>query len=520
MAQPLGEQAPDVRIGEAVIHDASDLAAPDDAPVSQLPELMRERRLAAPQQCCEITHAELVCERERMQQPGPGDVGEKLEGRGEGFGSRTRDDFAQERPYVIGVKALHLAAVSGQLHICTIAHIMPGVGAGLKPLAGLLTLALVASACASSTRAPDASATTPIDTRSGSSPPGRKAIAAIVADDAVSAIAPPAPSTPPEVNVYAATMSGVPEALAGIAPRVYVPNEMSNTVSVIDPGTFKVIDTIKVGSHPQHVAPSWDFSRLYVNDAGLTEIDPRTGKVTRVIPTPMPYNLYFTPDGKYAIVVAEDLNRLNFYDPTTWKLTTSLAIPWKGVDHLDFAADGSYLLATTEYTGRIVKVDLQSLTIAGSIEVGGLPIDVRLAPDGKFFYVTNQGRHGLSIIDPVAMREVGFIATGRGAHGLAISRDTRTLYVSNRIAGTITPIDVATQRVRDQWAIGGSPDMLTVSADGAQLWTGDRYVSTVTVTHTTSGKLLARIPVGRAPHGLTYFPQPGQISLGHNGVYR
>jgi len=148
-----------------------------------------------------------------------------------------------------------------------------------------------------------------------------------------------------------------------------------------------------------------------------------------------PYNLYFTPDGTRAIVVAERLQRLDFYDPHTWKPLGSLQVPWRGVD-LDFSADGSFLLASTEWTGMVVRIDVATIAMTGSLAVGGLPIDVRLAPDGSVFYVANQGRHGVSVIDPVNMREVQFIPTGRGAHGLEISRDTRSIYVSNRLAGT------------------------------------------------------------------------------------
>ena len=349
-------------------------------------------------------------------------------------------------------------------------------------------------------------------------PPSPELVAAVPVS--VVAIETASPTIVAPSNLYANALAGMAPAVADLPARVYVPNELANTVSVIDPVTFKVIDTIKVGSHPQHVAPDWDLGRLYVNDSGLTEIDTRTGKVVRTIKVDMPYNLYFTPDGTTAIVVAEDLKRLDFFDRTTWQKTGTLAIPWAGVDHLDFSADGSYLLTTTEYTGKVVKVDLRSRTIAGTLDVGGLPIDVRLAPDGRTFYVTNQGRHGVSLIDGETLREVGFITTGRGAHGLAISRDATQLYVSNRLAGTISVIDFATRRVVANWVIGGSPDMLQVSTDGRQLWTGNRYASTTVVIDTQTGKVLANIPVGRAPHGLTFFPQPGQISLGHNGVYR
>lgn len=328
----------------------------------------------------------------------------------------------------------------------------------------------------------------------------------------------PSPGLPG--NVYPATEAGLAPSVADIPARVYVPNEKSGSVSVIDPVTFKVLGRIKVGTYPQHVTPGWDLAKLYVNDSALTEIDARTGAVIRTITVPLPYNLYFTLDGTKAIVVAEELHRLDFYDRQSWQLIKSLTIPWSRIDHLDMSADGSYLLATTEFSGRVVKVDTTAMVILGTLELGGLPIDVKLAPDGTVFYVTNQGRGGVSIVDPVAMREVGFLQTGRGAHGLAISRDTRSLYVSNRLAGTISVIDLASHRVAANWLVGGSPDMLTVSSDGSQLWTGNRYGSSVIVIDTTTGQVIKTIPVESAPHGLTFFPQPRRLSLGHNGVYR
>jgi YVTN family beta-propeller protein len=327
-----------------------------------------------------------------------------------------------------------------------------------------------------------------------------------------------------EFNVYADTLAGFlnPE-VAGMPERVYVPNSTSGTVDVIDPATFQIVAHYQVGNFPHHVAPSWDLRHLYVDTEGwsaLTAIDPATTQVTGRIPLADPYNLYFTPDGTRAIVVAERLHRLDFRDPNTWQLLKSVAIPWFGVDHLDFTADGRYLLASTEYSGVLVKVDIQKLEIAGTLRVGGLPIDVRLSPDGSVFYVANQGRSGVSIVDPVSMTEVGFIHTGRGAHGLQISRDTKYLYVSNRYEGSISLVDFATRQVAATWHIGGSPDMLQVSPDGSQLWASGRFDGSVYVVDTTSGRMTHRIRVGGEPHGLCYFPNVGRFSLGHNGVYR
>jgi len=331
----------------------------------------------------------------------------------------------------------------------------------------------------------------------------------------------------PEFNVYANTLSGaVPCPLCDLPPRVYVPNSRAGTVDVIDPRTFTVIDQYRVGAIPHHIAPAWDMSALYVDNEGsssLTILDIHTGKPVGDVSIPFPYNLYFTPDGTKAVDVVERLQRIEFRDwRHGWTLLKSVGIPWPGADHLDFSADGSYLMISTEYSGIVAKVDTVNMQLAGYVWVGGLPIDVRLSPDGKVFYVTNQGRMGVSVIDPVEMKEIAFIPTGRGAHGLQVSRDTKSLYVSNRLEGSISVIDFATRSVVAKWQIpgGGSPDMLQLSPDGSQLWASGRYHATVYVFDTKTGSVIARIPVGAEDHGLTYFPNVGRYSLGHNGVYR
>jgi YVTN family beta-propeller protein len=311
--------------------------------------------------------------------------------------------------------------------------------------------------------------------------------------------------------------------VAHVPVRVYVPNNGTNDVSVIDPATFKVIYTFPVGRDPQHITPSWDMKHLYVDNVysnTLTEVDPMTGRPVRTISIPDPYNLYFTPDGSQAIDVAERLSLVLFYDPHTWQLKATVHIPWAGADHLDFSADGSYFLLSAEYSGRVMKIDVARHKIVASLAVGGSAVDVKVSPDGKVFYVANQIRGGVSVIDPGSMREVAFITTGSGAHGMAVSRNTNDLYVSNRIAGSISVISFATRNVIHTWKVGGSPDMLQVSADGTQLWASNRFNDSVSVIDTTNGKVLHVIKVGKQPHGLTLFPQPGNYCLGHNGVYR
>jgi YVTN family beta-propeller protein len=329
---------------------------------------------------------------------------------------------------------------------------------------------------------------------------------------------------PGPVNIYAHTLTAqLSPVLADVPLRVYVPNSDAASVSVIDPATMRVVDRFNVGVRPHHVTPSWDLTKLYVNNTegnSLTVIDPRTGRPTGSIPITDPYNLYFTPDGAKAIVVAERYQRLDFYDPNDWTFLKSVSIPWPGVDHGDFSADGRYFFASTEFSGQVVKVDTETMTLVARGSVGSLPIDVKMSPDGTVLYVANQGRHGVSLVDPDTMAEIGFLRTGTGAHGLNVSRDAATLFVSNRMEGTISVVDFATRTVRQTWRVGGSPDMIQVSGDGSQLWVSNRFHGSVSVIDTTNGRVIATIPTGAGAHGVSMFPLPGRFNVGHNGVYR
>ena len=347
------------------------------------------------------------------------------------------------------------------------------------------------------------------------------------ASGARSPAAPGSPARPSPTDIYAAIRG--PElspAVQGDPSYVYVPNGVPGTVEVIDPRTYRIVRTISLGyrSFPEHVTPSWNLRWLYVDTSAANElavIDPRTGKLSRIIHgIEHPYNLYFTPDGSRAIDVAEYFNRLDFLDPHTWKLIKSVPMPCSGPDHLDFSSSGTYLMLGCEFDGHDVKVDWRRMRVMRTMDIGGLPVDVKLAPDGRDFFVANQGTGGVYVIDPIRMKVRKFIRTGRGAHGMAVGRDTTKLYLSNRLAGTISVLDFASRKVVHTWHVGGSPDMLQVSPDGSQLWFSNRYGTTVSVVSTANGHLIRSIQVGGDPHGLTYFPQPGRYSLGHNGVYR
>jgi YVTN family beta-propeller protein len=353
------------------------------------------------------------------------------------------------------------------------------------------------------------------------------------------------PGMPPvtdPANLYSETRTDkMSPTVANALPRVYVPNLKSNDVYVIDPATFKVVDKFKVGINPQHIVPSWDLKTLWVTnnaegrtDGSLTPIDPTTGKPGKPVAVDDPYNMYFSPDGRSAIVVAEALKRLDLRDPQTMALQSSISVPQcAGINHADFSIDGKFAIFTCEFQGSLAKIDLVSGKVLGYLKLskGGMPQDIRVSPDGKIFYVADMKADGIFVIDGDSFKEIGFIQTGKGTHGLYPSRDGSKLYVANRGSnhihgkphgkGSVSVVDFATRRIVANWPIpdGGSPDMGNVSADGKTLWLSGRYDNVVYAIDTTSGEV-RKIPVGKEPHGLTVWPQPGRYSLGHTGNMR
>ena len=404
---------------------------------------------------------------------------------------------------------------------------------------------------------------------------------------AQSASAPPAAApaiqTPPGVmpvpdpkNLYSETAAGkMSPNVAHALERVYVPNHMAHTVSVIDPATLKVVSTFKVGLYPQHVVPSWDLKTLYVannaensNKGSLTEIDPKTAKPGKTVAVDDPYNMYWSPDGKHAIVVAEAHRRLDFRDPVTMKLDYSIDTPdCDGINHADFSIDSRYAFFTCEFNGAVTKIDLANRKVVGTIKLSryfdrpdalalvntslktpkyvpdpkqpgeqicvtpGMPQDVRFSPDGKTLYIADMMADGVHVVEPDSFKQYAFIPTGVGAHGLYPSRDGKLLYVANRGSnyvhgkpkgkGSVAVIDFATGKVLKTWPVpgGGSPDMGNVSADGKHLWLSGRYDDVVYRFATTTGAV-DFIPVGKQPHGLAVWPQPGRYNLGHTGNLR
>ncbi len=398
----------------------------------------------------------------------------------------------------------------------------------------LVAALLLASACSQATKTPVAD-----PTATGSTPAPATTHTTAAAPAVPWQFQNPLPGMPPVIgdNVYSQDAAGMMRAdVAGEPALLYVPDSTGTTVTVIDQRTRKIIRVLHAGDLSQHVVPDYHLDRFYVTSSVSNElvgINPHTGRIAQIKSVPRPYNLYFTPDGKSAIVMVEQYNIIRFSNPKTFASVDDVTAPGcRGPNHADFSANGQFFVVTCEFSGELLKIGTRSHKVLGRLKLstmgamsgmgGSMPQDVRLSPDGTDFYVADMGTDQLRIISAKTFKQVKALRMPSHPHGIYPSRDGRLFYVSDRGAGEVSVVDPYQRKIIATWRIpgGGSPDMGGVSADGSMLWLAGRYNGVVYGFNTRTGKLVAKIYVGGSPHGLLVWPQPGRYSLGHTGNMR
>jgi YVTN family beta-propeller protein len=290
---------------------------------------------------------------------------------------------------------------------------------------------------------------------------------------------------------------------AAAASTAVVLNSDDDTLSVVSSDGYHEVSRVHIGRGPHHLIVSPDGHTLIVAMSGSNElvlIDRTTGVETQRIEASDPYQIGFSPDGKWFVAASIRLDHIDIYDAHTFQLMHRLpasSMP----SHIAFARDSGTVFVTLQGTGGVIAIDLASGKPNWTMPVGPSPAGIITRPGGTLL-VGVMGADYIAEIDPHDGSGIRKIHTGNGAHNFLATPDGKTLYVTNRVAGTISVLDADTLEVTGTLTAPGGPDDMALSPDGRELWVTGRWHAAIDVIELASGALKATVPVGRSPHGI------------------
>ena len=248
--------------------------------------------------------------------------------------------------------------------------------------------------------------------------------------------------------------------------KIYVANQGSNTVTVIDDQrvsamvaaqagvrpaadkaavaqpTFAVVTTIPVGSNPIAVGMSADGTLAYVanlNSNTLSIIDTDIDVVLATVNAgPTPRDVEATPDGRYILVVNQSTNRVTVLDASNYSIVASVMVG-NFPCAIAIAPDGSAAYVTNRLSNDVSIIDLATFAVT-NVPVGTFACDVMLSPDGQWAIVTNRLSGNVTVIDTASKTAIATVPTGTNPQGVAFSPDGAKAYITN--ASTTSVIDM------------------------------------------------------------------------------
>ncbi len=245
------------------------------------------------------------------------------------------------------------------------------------------------------------------------------------------------------------------------AALVYKAGANTNTVIVLDPSTLAIVGNVAVGTHPRGLAGTPDGTQLWVtnmNSNSISVINPSTQKVTATIalPSSQPYGIDITPDGTTAYIAnGTTPGAVYVVDVAKQTVTATIAVggrPFK----LAVSPDGAQVYVTNNADGTVSVIDVLTNTVIQTITVGAAAFGVAWAPNGTRVYVTADGN--LYVIDPSSYQIVATIAVGSYPVSVTVDPTGTEAFVCNRLSTFISHIDLTTNTVIENIAVGFSPE--------------------------------------------------------------
>ena len=309
--------------------------------------------------------------------------------------------------------------------------------------------------------------------------------------------------------------------------RFYSSDQFSNTVSVIDPASNRLLGVIRLGDPtPANLSPLYrgqllvhgmgfspDHRTLAVISIGsnsVSFIDTATNLVKHVSYVGRsPHEAFFTPDGKEVWVTVGGENYIAVLDSQSFTERRRIEVP-NGPGMTIFSPDGKYGYVCSSFTPETVVVATENHTIVGHIkQESPFCPDIAATPDGKQIWLTLKDVGRTMVFNARPPFDVlKTIATGPITNHVNIVRNSRGQFAYVTVGG-LNAIKVFRTDSFEQVATietGALPHGLWPSGDGTRVYVGLENADAVAAIDTLENKVIATIPIGQAPQGVAYVP--------------
>lgn len=317
----------------------------------------------------------------------------------------------------------------------------------------------------------------------------------------------------------------------GAGYRVYVTNESSGDLSILDPATRKELSRVALGKRPRGIMPSPDNRLLYIalsgspiaapgvdesslppadkSADGIAVFDVGSGKVTRVLRgISDPEQIAVSPDGRTLYVASEDTGRVMFMDSRTGAIRATLEVGGEP-EGLATSPDGKLVYATSEEDSTIAVIDALQPQVLARVPVGKRPRTIAFSPSGNRAFVPGENDASISVIDVVSSKAVNRAAIGgESARPMAalVSPGGQDLFVTTGRGGTLVRLDAATLAPEGQVEVGERPWGAALSPDGRFVFTANGPSNDVAMVDSNAMRVVGRFQVGDRPWGVAVVP--------------
>lgn len=315
------------------------------------------------------------------------------------------------------------------------------------------------------------------------------------------------------------------------ATRVYVTNEISGDLSVIDPETRTVIGRVALGRRPRGIVPSPDGRLLYIalsgspiagpgvdestlpaadkSADGIAVFDIASGRVLRVLRgVSDPETVAVSPDGATLYVASEDTGQLIVMDSRTGAIRA--AVPVGGeAEGTAVSPDGSLVYATSEEDHTAAVYETASGRVRARIRVGERPRNIAFTSDGRRAFVPGESDASVTAVDVAADRVTASTAIPGDTvrpMGAVLAPDDSALFVTTGRGRELVRLDPATLAVTGRVEVGERPWGLALSPDGRFAFTANGPSNDVAIVDTAAMRVVGRIRVGERPWGVVAVP--------------